>query len=137
MYTYNFILYSPSEPVQPECIFDCSITVFRGFIFAECSPINSTLVTGFQMIAQLNDSSEVHKLHISQSTDLQTPVTVEVEEDGMYQVAVFAISKGIVGSYVGYTAVSDDMTNTFEPIDTTAEYINTATTSDKIYTVHL
>ena len=63
------------------------------------------------MIAQLNNSSEVHKLHISQSTDLQTPVTVEVEESGMYQVAIFAIREGtgIVGSrsYVGYTAVSD------------------------------
>ena len=101
--------------------------------------MNGALVTGFQMIAQLSDSSEVHKLHISQSMDLQTPVTVEVEESGMYQVAVFAIREGtgIVGSYVGYTAVSDDMTTTFEPIDTTAEYINTATTSGKIYTMHL
>ena len=129
-------IYSPSEPVQLECIFNCSITVSSGFILAECFPINSALVTGFQMIAQLNDSSEVHKLHVNQSMDLQTPVTVEVEESGMYQVAVFAIRKrtGIVGSYVGYTAVSDDMTNTF---DTTTEYINTATTSGKIYSMHV
>ena len=73
-------------------------------IFAECSPINSALVTGFQMIAQLNNSSEVHKLHVNQSMDLQTPVTVEVEKRGMYQVTLFAIRKGtgIVGSFVGY-----------------------------------
>ena len=63
-------------------------------ILAECSPINSASVTGFQMIAQLNDSSEAHKLHINQSMDLQTPVTVEVEEDGMYQVTIFAIREG-------------------------------------------
>ena len=57
------------------------------------------------MIAQSSNSSEVHKLHVNQSMDLQTPVTVEVEESGVYQVAIFAIRKGtgIVGSYVGYT----------------------------------
>ena len=72
---------------------------------AECSHINSALVTGFQMIAQLNYSSEVHKLHVNQSMDLQTPVTVEVEESGVYQVTIFAIREGtgIVGSYVGHT----------------------------------
>ena len=77
------------------------------------------------MIAQLNDSSEVHKLHINQSMDLQTPVTIEVEESGMYQVAIFAVREGtgIVGSYVGYTSVSDDMTIT---IDTTTMDIDTA-----------
>ena len=128
-------VYFPSEPVQPECIFNCSITVFRGFILAECSPINSALVTGFQMIAQLNDSSVVHKLHINQSMDLQTPVTVKVEESGMYQVAFFAIREGagIVGSsYVEYTV---DMTTIVESIDTKTEDTNddAATTSGKIY----
>ena len=62
------------------------------------------MATGFQMIAQLNSSSEVRKLHISQSMDLQTPVTVEVEESGVYQVTIFVIRKetGIVGSYMAY-----------------------------------
>ena len=72
----------------------CSITISSGSILAECSPINGVLVTGFQMIAQLSDSSEVHKLHINQSMDLQTPVTVEVEESGVYQVTIFAIREG-------------------------------------------
>ena len=61
------------------------------------------MATGFQMIAQLDSSKEVHKLHINQSMDLQTPVTVEVEESGVYQVTIFAIREGtgIVGrSYV-------------------------------------
>ena len=94
---------------QPICLY-CSITVFCGFILAECSqesPINSALFTGFQMIAQLNNSSEVHKLHINQSMDLQTPVTVEVEESGVYQVTIFAIKEetGIVRSFVGHVQI--------------------------------
>ena len=65
------------------------------------------LLHGFQMIAQLSDSSEVHKLHINQSMDLQTPVTVEVEESGVYQVTIFAIKDetGIVGSFVGHVQI--------------------------------
>ena len=88
------------------------------------------------MIAQLSDSSEVHKLHVNQSMDLQTPVTVEVEKSGMYHVAIFAIREGtgIVDSrsYVEYTV---DMTTTFESIDTTTEDTNddAATTSGKMY----
>ena len=83
----------PSDPSQEEH-FTCSFRGSSGLILAECSPINSALVTGFQMIAQLSDSSEVHKLHVNQSMDLQTPVTIEVEEDGMYQVTIFAIREG-------------------------------------------
>ena len=89
---------------QTEC-FDCTITVSSGLILAECTPINSALVTGFQMIAQSSNSSQVHVLYTNQSMDLQTPVTVEVEESGAYQVTIFAMREGtgIVGSYVGYT----------------------------------
>ena len=86
-------------------VLDCSTIVSSGLILAECSPINSALVIGFQMIAQLSGSSKVHKLHINQSMDLQTPVTVEVEESGTYQVTIFVMRErtGIVGSFVGYT----------------------------------
>ena len=89
---------------QTEC-FDCTITVSSDLIFAECTPINNALVTGFQMIAQSSNSSQVHVLYNNQSTDLQTPVTVEVEESGTYQVTIFSMREGtgIVGSYVGYT----------------------------------
>ena len=48
------------------------------------------------MIAQSSNSTEVHKLHVSQSMDLQTPVTVEVEESGVYQVAIFPVT-GTIG----------------------------------------
>ena len=101
----------------------CSITVSCGVISAECSPLNGALVTGFQIIAQLRDSSEVHKLHINQSMDLQTPVTVEVEESGVYQVIIFAIKKtGIVGSrsFVGHVqiVVCDVTSYTMDPTGT-------------------
>ena len=83
-------------------------------ILAECTPTTSALVTGFQMVAQLTSSHEVHKLHVNQSMDLQTPVTVEVEESGVYQVTIFAIREeaGIVGSrsYVAVQVVAGDAT---------------------------
>ena len=56
-----------------------------------CSPMN---MDGFQMIVQSSYSSEVHKLHVNQSMDLQTPVRVEVEENRVYQVTIL----GILGS---------------------------------------
>ena len=78
----------------------CQITTSPGVITAECTFPSDTMATGFQMIAQF--SSEVHILHISQSMDLETPVTVEVEESGVYQVTIFAIREGtgIVDSYM-------------------------------------
>ena len=54
------------------------------------------------MVAQSSDSTKVHELHINQTMDLQTPVTVEVEESGVYQVTIFSIRNnvGIVDSHV-------------------------------------
>ena len=64
---------------------DCSITVSSCLILAVCSPMN---MNGFQMIVQSSNSSEVHKLHVNQNVDLQTPVAVEVDEGGVYQVTI-------------------------------------------------
>ena len=68
-------------------------------------------MNGFQMIVQSGHSSEVHKLHVNQSMDLQTPVTVEVEESGVYQVTIFENigildSNGIHVEYVKSTPVT-------------------------------
>ena len=57
------------------------------------------------MIAQLSNSSEVHRLHVNKTTDLNTQLSVVVEESGTYQVTIFPIKgdRGIVGSNVEYS----------------------------------
>ena len=89
----------------------CQITTNLTVITAECTFPSDVMpmVTGFQMIAQSSNSSEVHKLHVSQSMDLQTPVTVEVEESGVYQVAVIPVT-GTIGSDV--VCIEEVMVNT-------------------------
>ena len=70
-----------------------------------CTFPSDTMATGFQMIAQLSDSDQVHRLHSNQGTGLQTPrVTVQVEESGIYKVAIFLTrdGTGIVSSSVKY-----------------------------------
>ena len=69
-----------------EFLNDSSLTVSSCLILAVCMNMN-----GFQMIVQSAHFSEVHKLHINQSMDFQTPVTVEMEESGVYQVTIFEI----------------------------------------------
>ena len=77
-----------SEQVSNKNTLCCNINTTSGAISAECT---FPMATGFQMIAQLSNFSEVHKLHVNQSMDLQTPVTVEVEESGVYLISIFAI----------------------------------------------
>ena len=45
-----------------------------------------------QVIAQLSNASEVQKLYVNQSMDPHTPVTVEVERDGLYRITIFPIT---------------------------------------------
>jgi hypothetical protein len=73
---------------------NCTVSSSSSLISVECtwSCSNCSLVTGFQVIAQLGEASEVHTLHVNQSTDLQTPVTISAERDGEYWVSIFAIS---------------------------------------------
>ena len=63
------------------------------------------MATGFQMIAWLSNSSEVHKLYANKTTNRQTPASILVEENGTYQVTVFAIrgERGIVDSNAEYS----------------------------------
>ena len=67
-------------------------------------------MNGFQMIVQSAHFCEVHKLHINQSIDFQTPVTVEVEESGVYQVAIILLgildSNGTHVEYVKSTPIT-------------------------------
>lgn len=62
------------------------------------------MIAGFQVIAQIKNTGEFHKLYVSQSMDLYTPVTVPVEKNGEYQVSIFVIRDrtGILYSKVDY-----------------------------------
>ena len=69
-----------------------------------CSYSGGSSVTGFQIIVQLNNFEEVHKLHINSTTEHLSPgpVTVHVNESGKYYVAIFPIMGeiGIVNTNV-------------------------------------
>ena len=69
---------------------------------------------------QLSNANEVQKLYVNQSTDPHTPVTVEVEKDGPYQVTIFPIreGRGILDSnaerlqVIGTTTTVEDVSST-------------------------
>ena len=102
-HSFNSLLWADPSFESQTVTTSCQITTSPGVISAVCTFPSDIMATGFQMIAQLNSSSEVHILHVSQSMGLQTPVTVEVEESGVYQVTILSITEaGIVGSRVEY-----------------------------------
>ena len=78
-------------------------------ISAMCSYSGGSSVTGFQIIVQLNNVTEVHKLHINSTTEHLSPgpVTVQVKENGTYHVAIFPImgETGIVNTAIAYSQV--------------------------------
>ena len=78
-------------------------------ISAMCSYSGGSSVTGFQIIVQLNNVDEVHKLHINGTTEHLSPgpVTVQVEESGTYYVVIFPImgERGIVDTTIAYSEV--------------------------------
>ncbi len=76
-------------------------------ITATCDFLGNSEAVGIQMLVQQRNLAEVHKLYTSKTTDLQTPASVEVEENGEYLVAIFAIrgERGIVNSEAIYTGV--------------------------------
>ena len=91
--------FSPSNSLLESC----HVMLVLDSITVECTYSES--VTGFQMIAYLSASREVNKLYVNQTTNRQTSISVTVEENGMYQVAIFPIKRdgGIAGSAVEYT----------------------------------
>ena len=88
---------------------DCSVTYENDVISAMCSYSGGSSVTGFQMIVQLNNITEVHKLYINSTTEHLSPgpVTVRVEESGTYHVAIFPImgEMGIVDTTIAHSEV--------------------------------
>jgi hypothetical protein len=90
--------------IDPTLSLDCYAYSSSNLIRVECTDIESLLTTGFQVIAQLSDPGEVHKLYINESMDLLSTVTVNVERTGEYQVSIFSIEgeRGILDSVVAY-----------------------------------
>ena len=88
---------------------NCSVTYVDDVISVMCSYSGGLSVTGFQIIVQLNDVDEVHKLHINCTTEHLSPgtVTVQMEESGSYHVVIFPImgERGIVDTTIAYSEV--------------------------------
>ena len=74
-----------------------------------CFYSGGSSVTGFQMIVHLNNVDEVHKLHINSTTEHLSPgpVTVRVEKNGTYHVAIFPVmgESGIVNTFVEHSEI--------------------------------
>ena len=101
---------------------DCDVISDEQVVCVQCSfPPNSTSL-GFLVVVQRDSISKARTLLVNSTQPGQAralgPVTVEVEEGGVYQVTVFAIrgEVGIVGSAVEYTTqieiLADDYSST-------------------------
>ena len=79
--------------------YSCTLNALDKHMQAECS-CNSIAVM-FQMIVQASNHSKVYS---NQSMNPHTPVTVEVERDGLYLVTIFLIreGRGILDSEIYY-----------------------------------
>ena len=105
MYVYTI------DPLYEDTVFndlECTVKDSAGVISAVCDYSgNNSSVTGFQIIVQLNNADEVHKLYINGTTEHLSPgsVTVQVEENGTYHVAIFPImgERGIVDTTIVYS----------------------------------
>ena len=77
-------------------------------ISTTCSYSGGSSVTGFQIIVHLNNVNEVHKLHINGTTEHLSPgpVTLRVQENETYQVAIFPImrNRGMIAT-IAYSRV--------------------------------
>ena len=79
-------------------------------ISAMCSYSGGSSVIGFQIIVQLNNVDEVHKLYINSTTKKQSsgPITtLQVEENETYHIAIFPTMEesGIVDTTIAYSEV--------------------------------
>ena len=91
---------------------NCSVTYVDDVISAMCSYSgnnSSSIVTGFQIIVQMNGLYEFNKFYINGTTEHLSPgpVTVQVEENGTYHVAIFPLmgERGIVNTTIMYSQV--------------------------------
>lgn len=92
---------------EPELSYleNCRLTASSGYIDVYCTYRSDTTATGFYVVAQMRNFSEVHKLYTNQSANRLNLVTVQVGENGEYQVTIFPMREGmgILTSNVEYT----------------------------------
>ena len=89
--------FSNSLNCKPE-----DIVASSNFISARCEYSDNSLVTGFQMIVQLNSFTQLQRIYVTKASDGHTSAGVSVHENGMYRVTIFAIKgrQGILNSGV-------------------------------------
>ena len=105
----------------------CAITSVSDLLVAECglhnNNNNNNMVINYQMTARLDQTNKVQKLYSNQSLDPSTPVTLQVERDGLYLVTILAIiqSRGILDSMVvgSYQVMVDSLASTESIIEST------------------
>ena len=114
----DYCMFYTIDPLYEDTVFnnmECTVKDTAGAISAVCDYSgNNSSVTGFQIIVQLNNADEVHKLYINSTTEHQ--VTVQVEENGTYHVAIFLImgESGIMDTTIAYS----------QDISVSSKYIN-------------
>ena len=89
---------SLSQNPTSEDIENCTVTYSRSVILAMCCYPWFSTETGFQVIVQLDNITEVNKLLINRTTGHRqlTPVTVEVEENSTYHVTILSLEGNVV-----------------------------------------
>ena len=93
-YSIDSLLQKPlSEDIE-----NCTVNYFRSVISAICCYSWFSRETGFQVIVQLDNITEVSKLLINHTTEHRqlTPVTVEVEENSTYHVTILSLEGNVV-----------------------------------------
>ena len=73
---------------------NCTIKTLSLVIAARCEYPTNSIATGFQMIAQQSDLNKVRQLFVNKTEELDASASIEVKENGAYQVAIFAIQEG-------------------------------------------
>ena len=108
----------------------CQVNTLLSRISVECVYPSDSIVIGFQMIILQNLTNH---FHANKTTDRQTPVSVLVEGDGLYQVIIFAIrgGRGIVGTNVEYMEMV--MVGDVVPTTTTTTTTAAISTLGKLY----
>ena len=106
----------PSQPPDP--LKNCQATTLLFNVMVKCDFTSGS----FQMI--VHHKNEIRKLYVNQATSSsQTSASVVVDENGLYQVVVFAIrgDSGIVGSNVEHMEllIVKDVLPTTSNADTT------------------